>query len=71
MLVIGQVLHAQNPVLPVGNAISSNIKGQIIQLKTTNAYAEIIVYSPSVIRIKLDKQPLKDITSYAVVAEQV
>jgi alpha-glucosidase len=71
LLFTQQVLQAQNPVLPAGNVISSNIKGQSIQLKTTNAYAEITVYSPSVIRIKIDKQPLKDITSYAVVAEQM
>jgi alpha-glucosidase len=42
---------------------------QDIAFKTTNAYGKIIVYSPSIIRVRLDKKPITGDFSYAVVGE--
>ena len=58
-----------DPVTPVGKIISAAISQQKIVIKTTNAYAEITVYSPSVIRVRIDRKPFTRDFSYAVVAK--
>lgn len=58
---------AQSPVLPVGDLEKVTIGEQDIVFKTTNAYGKVTVYSPSVIRVRLDKQELGRDFSYAVV----
>ncbi|RYY26962.1 MAG: DUF4968 domain-containing protein, partial [Sphingobacteriaceae bacterium] len=63
-------VSAQNqPVKAAGNVTAVQINGQQIQLKTENAQAEITVYSPSVIRVRLDKASFKPDFSYAVIAK--
>src|SRR5258708_37324056 len=62
-------LMAQSPVLMAGNVEKATIGEQNITIKTTNAYGEISVYSPSIIRVRLDKNPIKGNSSYAVVGQ--
>lgn len=65
---IAQVM-AQSPVLTTGNVETITIGDQDITFKTTNAYGKVAVYSPSIIRVRLDKSPIKGDFSYAVVGE--
>ncbi|MCR8558097.1 DUF4968 domain-containing protein [Mucilaginibacter sp. BJC16-A38] len=62
-------LMAQTPVLMPGNVETVTINDHNIVFKTTNAYGRIEVYSPSVIRVRLDKKPLGRDFSYAVIGE--
>ena len=62
-------LVAQSPVLTTGNVETVTIGEQEITFKTTNAFGMVTVYSPSIIRIRLDKNPLKGDFSYAVVGK--
>jgi alpha-glucosidase len=62
-------LMAQSPVLMPGNIETVTINDHDIVFKTTNAYGKIEVYSPSVIRVRLDKKPLGRDFSYAVIGE--
>lgn len=62
-------LMAQSIVLSPGNLENVAIDKQNITFKTTNAYGKITVYSPSIIRVRLDKQALGRDFSYAVVGE--
>ncbi|MDB5144621.1 MAG: yicI 1 [Mucilaginibacter sp.] len=59
-------LMAQSPVLTPGNFEKVTIGDQDITFKTTNAYGKITAYSPSIIRVRLDKKPLSTDFSYAV-----
>ena len=59
-------IAAQGPVKHIGNIRSARQDGQSVSIKTDNAFATITAYSPSVIRIRIDKQPLKTDFSYAV-----
>ncbi|MGI4805048.1 MAG: glycoside hydrolase family 31 protein [Janthinobacterium lividum] len=68
--VFNLTVSAQNSsVKAVGNVTNVNISGQQIQLKTENAQAEITVYSPSIIRVRVDKDTFKPDFSYAVIAK--
>jgi alpha-glucosidase len=60
---------AQSPVSSPGNLETVVIGQQDIAFKTTNAYGHITVYSPSIIRVRLDKKPIEGDFSYAVVGE--
>ncbi|MDN3582131.1 TIM-barrel domain-containing protein [Mucilaginibacter flavus] len=60
---------AQSPVVMPGNFESVTIGSQDVTFKTTNSYGKISVYSPSIIRIRLDKKPLNADFSYAVVGK--
>ena len=57
------------PVLDAGNVKTVKISGQQVHLTTVHAYVEITVYTPSVVRIRMDKSPLKADFSYAVIAK--
>ena len=56
----------QNPVLSVGNITSTATEQQKLAFKTEHAQGEILVYSPNVIRVRLDKKALAKDFSYAV-----
>lgn len=58
-----------NMVMSVGDIKSVNISGQQIKISTTNAYAEVTIYSPSIIRIRMDKKMLNTDFSYAVISK--
>jgi len=62
-------LMAQSPILTVGNLKTVTIGQQEITFKTTGAYGKVEVYSPAIIRVRLDKKPLGKDFSYAVVGE--
>jgi alpha-glucosidase len=69
-LLIPFITNAQtNPVLSAGNIISLNIKNQTIDFNTDHAIGQIIVYSPNIIRVRLDKKELQKDFSYAVIAK--
>src|SRR5258705_13914007 len=59
------------PVRPVGNVQSVEVGDRQLRLQTDNASVELTVYSPSVIRVRIDKQKLGRDFSYAVVAKPV
>ncbi len=59
----------QGPVTNIGNVTNVQTDKQKITIKTTNANAEITVYTPSVIRVRIDNKPLKPDFSYAVVGK--
>lgn len=63
-----QLAQAQ-PVRPAGNVLAVDISGQQVRLQTENASVELTVYSPSVIRVRIDKQKLGRDFSYAVIAK--
>ncbi|QJD95063.1 DUF4968 domain-containing protein [Mucilaginibacter robiniae] len=66
---LGTAADAQtNPVKSIGNVNNVQINGQQVKLTTDNAHAEVTVYSPSVIRVRIDKQPLGRDFSFAVIA---
>ncbi|MEQ1552824.1 MAG: TIM-barrel domain-containing protein [Ferruginibacter sp.] len=60
---------AQTNLKEVGNVKSVKIEGQNIIIATDVAFIQAIVYSPSIIRIRMDKQALKKDFSYAVVSQ--
>lgn len=60
---------AQSPILTVGNLKTVTIGQQEITFKTIGAYGKVEVYSPAIIRVRLDKKPLGKDFSYAVVGE--
>ncbi|RYF51603.1 MAG: glycoside hydrolase family 31 protein, partial [Cytophagaceae bacterium] len=67
---LGTNLSAQ-PILSPGNIQTVKITGQEVSIKTKNAWASLSVYSPSIIRLRLDKKPLGREFSYAVVGKPV
>jgi len=62
---------AQGPVKHLGNVKTFKTGEQAVTFTTENGYASIIVYAPSIIRVRADKQKLKDDFSYAVVTKPV
>jgi alpha-glucosidase len=58
---------AQNAVLSPGNIESIKIDANSLSFKTTSAYGSITAYSPSVVRVRLDKKALSRDFSYAVI----
>ncbi|ANI90750.1 glycoside hydrolase family 31 [Arachidicoccus ginsenosidimutans] len=58
-----------SPVLSPGNITKVNTEGQQILIQTENAFAKIEAYSPSIIRVRIDKHELGRDFSYAVVGK--
>lgn len=72
LLLLPVLIKAQNnPVLGTGNIISATISGQKVAFVTEHAQGELTVYSPAVIRVRLDKKKLEKDFSYAVIAKPV
>lgn len=59
------------PVREPGKVTAVSIQGQEIRITTEKAFASITAYSPSVIRVRIDKQALAKDFSYAVIARPV
>lgn len=55
------------PVKPAGAVTNIEAGEQGVRLQTANAHVEISVYSPSIVRVRMDRQPLGRDFSYAVV----
>jgi alpha-glucosidase len=64
-----QVFAQTSPIKAAGNITNVSIAGQQINITTQNAQAEVTVYSPSIIRVRLDKTALQPDFSYAVIAK--
>ena len=65
-----QIASAQNsPVKGVGNVTNVSINDQQVDITTDNAFAQITVYSPNIIRVRMDKQKLASDFSYAVISQ--
>lgn len=58
----------QSPVTEVGKVKKVTTTASQINLETENAFVRIEMYSPSVIRVRINKRPLTDLHSYAVIA---
>jgi alpha-glucosidase len=58
-----------SPLKSAGNIISVTVSGQQVNITTDNTYAQVSVYTPSVIRVRMDKQKLAADFSYAVIAQ--
>src|ERR1700760_466031 len=56
------------PVVGVGSVKEVKIAGSQVRFVTDNAFGEVTVYSPTVVRVRLDRHPLGRDVSYAVVA---
>lgn len=62
--------YGQNPIKSAGNVNQVNVSGQLVNITTDqDAYIQLMVYSPSVVRVRMDKKPLADDFSYAVVSQ--
>lgn len=59
------------PVREPGNVTAVSIRGGEIRITTERAFAVITPYSPAIIRVRMDKQPLGRDFSYAVIAPPV
>jgi alpha-glucosidase len=59
----------KSPVKTIGNISLATIEGQQVNIVADNAFAQISVYTPSVIRVRIDKQNLQPDFSYAVVGK--
>jgi alpha-glucosidase len=64
-----QVFAQTSPIKAAGNITNVSIAGQQINITTQNAQAEVTVYSPSIIRVRLDKAALQPDFSYGVIAK--
>ena len=63
------MVFAQTNLKEIGDVKSVKIYGQNVSITTDAAFVEAKVYSSNVIRIRMDKQPLKKDFSYAVIAQ--
>src|SRR5476651_2579316 len=68
LLAIPLSIFAQTVKSP-GNVKTATVNGQQIAITTDNAFAQVTVYSPNVIRIRMDKQKLPADFSYAVISQ--
>lgn len=65
----GKIFAQSAPVLAPGDVKNVSVNGQQLDITTENAHAQITVYSPSVIRVRMDKKDLGRDFSYAVIAK--
>ena len=63
--------YCQSSITGVGDVTDIKIDKQKVTLKTTNAIAEVTIYTPSVIRVRIDNKPFKKDFSYAVVGKEL
>ena len=67
--IIAGNVTAQTNLKEMGNISSIKIGGNRVSITTGTANVEAIVYSPNIVRIRMDKQALKKDFSYAVISE--
>ncbi len=58
-----------NAVKSIGDVTDVQVQGQQLSLMAGVAHVQVSVYSPSVIRVRMDKQPLGKDMSFAVIAQ--
>lgn len=66
---MGTNSFAQNPVKDIGNITSVKINGQQVNITTQHANVLLTVYSPGIIRVRIDKEKFKPDQSYAVIMQ--
>ncbi|MFA6087352.1 glycoside hydrolase family 31 protein [Mucilaginibacter sp.] len=66
-----QLLSAQSPIKQVGKVTGVTVNKQEVDITTENAFIKVIVYSPNIIRVRMDKQTLAPDFSYAVISQPV
>lgn len=66
-LIFSTVTNAQ-PVKNTGKVTAVSIQPQEIKITTQHGFAVITAYSPSIIRVRIDKKPLAKDFSYAVIS---
>ena len=67
---ISSAVFAQNNLVTnPGNIETVTVNGNSVSFKAQNAFGEIIVYAPNIIRVRLDKNELAKDFSYAVIAK--
>lgn len=71
LLNVQQGYCQRNGITPTGAVVSVQANGQKIAIKTSNASVEVTVYTPSVIRVRMDNKPLDADFSYAVIGKVV
>jgi alpha-glucosidase len=70
-LIVIKTGYGQSSVTNAGNVTGVKIDKQKVTLKTINANVEISIYTPSVIRVRINNKPFKKDFSYAVVGTQL
>jgi alpha-glucosidase len=68
---VHQSANAQDPVKGIGKITGVEIKDQSVNITTDNDFAAITVYSPGIIRVRIDKQKLREDFSYAIISQPV
>jgi len=63
-----QYAAAQNNVIYPGSVKSVKQHGQVLDIRSENAYIRVMVFSSNVIRVRISRTPLTDDFSYSVVA---
>jgi len=66
---VQQTFSQNTAVKTIGSVVSVQKEQQKVILKTSNAYAEITFFTPSVIRVRIDNKPFDRDFSYAVVGK--
>lgn len=67
MLILTCTFSAYGQVSPVGNITSAKAEGQKVKITTILANIEVTVYSPNMVRVRMDKRPFLADFSYAVI----
>lgn len=62
-------IPSPSALLIPGNILQVESIPQGLKIRTSNSYIEVSAYSPSVIRVRMDKKPLGRDFSYAVIAK--
>jgi alpha-glucosidase len=65
------IAGAQTLLKRVGKVTGVTVNSQDIDIKTENAFIKVVVYSPNIIRVRMDKQALAEDFSYAVISKPV
>ncbi len=68
-LILLPMVALTNNEVPVfaGNVKSINLKGNTLQIRTDNAFAQIIHYAPAVVQVRISRAELPEYFSYALV----
>ena len=71
VMVNTSTLTAQTKLVEVGNIKTATVVGQTVNITTDAATVQISIYSPTIIRVRMDKMALRKDFSYAVIGTPV
>jgi len=69
LCLLAPVTKAQQVVKNTGDVTGVSVKESSIDIRTENAFINISVYSPNIVRVRMDQQQLGSDFSYAVIAK--